>query len=159
MLEKFSSTPDYGVGKNYLNDEVSQTRDLRSPGYLKLAEKEFSYRLKIIILLVLDTFALWLGWSISFTPSFSQFNLSSFGQGSEITSLFSAVLAAMLCLFYAFELYRKGDKSRNIFSSIKAVFLSHVLILPIIFQFYPHNAFYQLGVAAFIATLLIVNLF
>lgn len=156
MLDKFSSTPDYGVGKNYLNDEIAQSKDLRSPGYLKLAEKEFSYRLKIVILLVLDIFALWLGWSISYAPSFSQFNLNAVGQGSKTSSLFSAVLISMLCLFYAFDLYRKGDKSRNIFSSIKAVFLAHLSILPITYKFYPASIFYQLLIASLITTVLIV---
>ena len=156
MLDKFSSTPDYGVGKNYLNEEIAQSKDLRSPGYLKLAEKEFSYRLKIVILLVLDIFSLWLGWSIAYTPSFSRFSLNSFGQRTEITSLFVAVLAVTLCLFYAFDLYRKGDKSRNIFSSIKAVILSHISILPIVYQFYSSSIFFQLGVAALITTFLIM---
>ncbi len=156
MLDKFSSTPDYGVGKNYLNNEIAKGKDLRSPGYLKLAEKEFSYRFKIIVLLVLDSLALCLGWSISLSHSWHQFSLITVWQNPEKYSLFLTVLVFMLCLFYAFNLYRKGDKSRNIFNSIKAVFFAHLSIVPIIVRFYTTSYFYQLLVAAMVTTLLIV---
>ena len=156
MLDKFSSTPDYGVGKNYLNNEIAKGRDLRSPGYLKLAEKEFSYRFKIIVLLVLDSLALCLGWSISLGHSWHQFSLITVWQKPEQYSLFLTVLIFMLCLFYAFNLYRKGDKSRNIFNSIKAVFLAHLSIVPIIVRFDTISYFYQLLVAAMVTTSLIV---
>ncbi len=156
MLDKFSRTPDYGVGKNYLNNEIAKGRDLRSPGYLKLAEKEFSYRFKIIVLLVLDSLALCLGWSISLGHRWHQFSLTTVWQESEKLSLFLTVLVFMLCLFYAFNLYRKGDKSRNIFNSIKAVFLAHLSIAPIIVRFYTTSYFYQLLVAAIVTTSLIV---
>ncbi len=155
MLDKFSSTPDYGVGKNYLNNEIAKGKDLRSPGYLKLAEKEFSYRFKIIVLLVLDSLALCLGWSISLGHSW-QFSLIPIWREPEKYSLFLTVLIFMLCLFHAFNLYRKGDKSRNIFNSIKAVFLAHLSIVPIIVRFYTTSYFYQLLVATIITTSLIV---
>ena len=156
MLDKFSSTPDYGVGKKYLDNKIAKDRDLRSPGYLKLAEKEFSYRLKIIVLLVLDSLALFLGWSISLGHSWHQFSLIAVWQKPEKYSLFLTVLMFMLCLFYAFNLYRKGNKSRNIFNSIKAVFFAHLSIVPIIVRFYTTSYFYQLLVAAMVTTLLIV---
>ena len=159
MLDKFSSTPNYGVGKNYLNDEIAQNKDLRSPGYLKLAEKEFSYRLKIITLLVLDSFALWLSWSISYTEHLSVFNIfkiDTIWQKSEVTGLFLTVLTFILCLFYAFDLYRKGDRSRNISNCIKAVFLAHVSILPVIYKFDPLAISPQLLVAALLSASLIV---
>ena len=156
MLDKFSSTPNYGVGKNYLNNAITQSKDLRSPGYLRLAEKEFSYRLKVATLLVLDSFALWLGWSISFSPNSQFFGSEAILSSSRTTSLFCTVLVFMLCLFYAFELYRKGDKSRDIFNSIKAVSLAHVSILPIIYRFYSPRISSQLFVAGLLAATIIV---
>ena len=123
MLDKFSSTPDYAVGKkDYSADESSENRDLRSPGYLKLAEKEFSYRLKIVILFVLDSLALWLGWLIAFNVSWQQFDFNFIGNDPQLSSLFLTVLGFMVFLFSACDLYRKGDKSRNFSSPIKAVF-------------------------------------
>ncbi|MGB5631246.1 MAG: sugar transferase, partial [Waterburya sp.] len=116
MLDKFSSTPDYRIGKNYLANEIAENRDLRSPGYLKLAEKELSYRLKIVILLVLDSFALWLGWVVAYDDNWQRFSVSFVWQNPEIFSLFLTVLAFMVFLFSAYDLYRKGDKSRNLYS-------------------------------------------
>ena len=156
MLDKFSSTPNYGVGKNYLNDEITQTKDLRSPGYLRLAEKEFTYRLKIVTLLALDIFALWLSWSIAWGANLNIFSMDAIWHKGALGSLFFTVLASLLCLSYAFDLYRKGDKSRNFFNSIKAVFLAHVSILPIISKFYLTQVSYQLSVAALLTTTLIV---
>ncbi len=155
MLDKFSSTPDYAVGKNYLADEITEKRDLRSPGYLKLAGKELSYRLKIVILLVLDNFALWLGWLIAYDGSWKQLSLNFSWQSPEIFSLFLTVLAFMMFLFSAFDLYRKGDKSRNIYSSIKAVFLAHLAVVPIVYQFYEPRVIYQLLIAGLLTLLLV----
>ena len=155
MLDKFSSTPDYAVGKNYLADEITEKRDLRSPGYLKLAGKELSYRLKIVILLVLDNFALCLGWFIAYDDSWKQLSLNFSWQSPEIFSLFLTVLAFMMFLFSAYDLYRKGDKSRNIYSSIKAVFLAHLAIVPIVYRFYEPRVIYQLLVAGLLTLLLV----
>lgn len=155
MLDKFSSTPDYAVGKNYLADEITVNRDLRSPGYLKLAEKELSYRFKIIILLVLDSLALWLGWFFAYDDNWQRFELNFIWQNPEVFSLFLTVLAFMIFLFSAYDLYRKGDKSRNLYSSIKAVFLAHLAILPIIYQFYEPQVVYQLIVAGLLTILVV----
>lgn len=155
MLDKFSSTPDYKVRKNHLADDIDENRDLRSPKYLKLAEKEFSYRLKIVILFVLDSFALWIGWFVSYDDSNDQFNVSFIWQNPEILSLFLTVLAFMIFLFSAYDLYRKGDKSRNLFSSIKAVFLAHIAVIPITYRFYEPQVISQLLLAGFITLLLV----
>ena len=155
MLEKFSSTPDYAVRKSYIADELATSRDLRSPGYLRLAEKEFSYRLKIIILFTLDSFALWLGWSIAYADNWQQFETNLIWQSPEICSLFLTVLAFMVFLFSAYDLYRKGDKSRNLLNPIKAVFLAHSAIIPIIIKFYEPQIIYKLIVAGFITILLV----
>ena len=156
MLDEFSTTPDYALGKNYLANEIAENKDLRSPGYLKLAEKEFSYRLKIIILFLMDSFALWASWFIAYTNSWQEFNLSFIWQNSEISSLFLTVLPFMIFLFSAYDLYRKGDKSRNISNAIKGVVLAHLSVIPIILRFYEHQIIYQLVVAGFLTTLLVV---
>ncbi|MGL5943106.1 MAG: sugar transferase [Waterburya sp.] len=156
MLDKFSSTPNYIVGKSYLANPIAKSKDLRSPGYLKLAEKEFSYRFKIVILVVLDSLSLLLAWAIAQIDSWHyQFNLNAIQPTPEIYSLFLTVWAFMVFLFAAGDLYRKGDKSRNIVSSIKAVFLAHLSIIPIIFRFYDSEILYQLGVAALVTTVII----
>lgn len=157
MLDKFSNTPDYALRKNYLADEIAGNRDLRSPGYLKLAGKELSYRLKIVILLVLDNFALWLGWFFASNNDWHQIKLNFSWQSPEIFSLFLTVLVFMMFLFSAYDLYRKGDKSRNIYNSIKAVFLAHLAIVPIVYQFYEPQIVYQLAIAGLL-TLIIVTL-
>ena len=101
MLDKFSSTPDYTVEKkSHLADEIAENRDLRSPGYLKLAEKELSYRLKIVILFVLDSLALWLGWFVAFNDDWQHFNFYFKGKSPELFSLFLTVLGFMVFLFY-----------------------------------------------------------
>ena len=156
MLDEFSTTPDYALGKNYLANEIAENKDLRSPGYLKLAEKEFSYRLKIIILFLMDSFALWASWFIAYTNSWQEFNLSFIWQNSEISSLFLTVLPFMIFLFSAYDLYRKGDKSRNISNAIKGVVLAHLSVIPIILRFYEHQIIYQLVVAGFLTILLVV---
>jgi len=157
MLDKFSSTPDYAVGKkDRLADEISENRDLRSPGYLKLAEKEISYRLKIVILFAIDSFALWLGWLVAFNSSWQEFNFGLIGQDPSLASLFLTVLGFMVFLFSAYDLYRKGDKSRNLSNPIKAVFLAHIAILPIILRFYESpNIIYQLAVGGMLTVLLV----
>ena len=156
MLDKFSSTPDYTVGKdNHLVDEISKIRDLRSPKYLKLAEKELSYRLKIVILFVLDSFSLWLGWIIAYKGNWQQLNLNLIWENSSLSSLFLTVLAFMVFLFSAYDLYRKGDKSRNLSSPIKAVFLAHLAVVPIILRFYNPQIIYQLMVAGLLTILLV----
>jgi exopolysaccharide biosynthesis polyprenyl glycosylphosphotransferase len=153
MLDKFSSTPNYIASKSYLANQMVKGKDLRSPGYLKLAEKEFSYRLKIIILVVLDSLSLSLGWAIASVGNWQyQFNLNTIQQNPETYSLFLTVLGFMLFLFAAGDLYRRGDKSRDISISIKAVFLAHLSILPIIFRFYDSEILYQLAVAALLTT-------
>lgn len=155
MLDKFSSTPDYRIEKNYLANEIAENRDLRSPGYLKLAEKELSYRLKIVILLVLDSFALWLGWVVAYDDNWQRFSVSFVWQNPEIFSLFLTVLAFMVFLFSAYDLYRKGDKSRNLYSSVKAVFLAHLAIIPMVYRFYEPRIIYQLLEAGLITLLLV----
>ena len=156
MLDKFSSTPDYAVGKkDYLADEISESRDLRSPGYLKLAEKEISYRLKIVILFVLDSLALCLGWLVAFNDGWQQFNFDLIAQNSDLSSLFLTVLGFMVFLFSAYDLYRKGDKSRNLSSPIKAVFLAHIAIIPIILRFYEPQVIYQLVLGGLLTTFLV----
>ncbi|MEL6927077.1 MAG: sugar transferase [Cyanobacteria bacterium J06600_6] len=156
MLDKFSSTPDYAVGKKgYLPDEISENRDLRSPGYLKLAEKEISYRLKIVILFVLDSLALLLGWLAAFNGGWQGFNLGLIWQNPPLASLFFTVLGFMVFLFAAYDLYRKGDKSRNLSSPIKAVFLAHLAIVPIVLRFYDSQIIYQLAVGAFLSIVLV----
>ena len=156
MLDKFSSPPDYRISTSYVDSQIAERRDLRSPGYIKLAGKEFSYRTKIIVLVLLDSFALWLGWSIAYTPSWKNFSINSMMQNAEMYSLFSTVLVFTIFLFSAFDLYRKGDKSRNIFSSIKAIFLAHLAIVPIVLRFYNSDVCYQLAIASAVATLLVV---
>ena len=156
MLDEFSTNPDGAFGKNYFADEIAENKDLRSPGYLKLAEKEFSYRLKIIILFLMDSFALWVGWFIAYANNWQEFNLSFIWQDSEISSLFLTVLPFMIFLFSAYDLYRKGDKSRNLSNPIKAVFLAHLSVIPIVLRFYEHQIIYQLLVAGFLTTLLVV---
>lgn len=156
MLDEFSTNPDGAFGKNYFADEIAENKDLRSPGYLKLAEKEFSYRLKIIILFIMDSFALWASWFIAYANNWQEFNLSFIWQDSEISSLFLTVLPFMIFLFSAYDLYRKGDKSRNLSNPIKAVFLAHLSVIPIVLRFYEHQIIYQLLVAGFLTTLLVV---
>ena len=157
MLDKFSSPPDYGISTNYLDNEIADRRDLRSPGYIKLAGKEFSYRAKIVILVFLDSFALWLGWSVASASSWKNFSIHTLMQNAQMYSLFSTVLVFTIFLFSAFDLYRKGDKSRNIFRSIKAVILAHLAIVPIVLRFYESSVVYQLAFASVITTLLIVT--
>ncbi|MEM9506197.1 MAG: sugar transferase [Cyanobacteria bacterium P01_E01_bin.35] len=155
MLDKFSSTPDYAVGKNYLADEIAENRDLRSPGYLKLAGKELSYRLKIVILFVLDSLSLLIGWMVAGHDDWHRFNLNFIWQDSEMFSLFLTVLAFMVFLFAAYDLYRKGDKSRNLSNTITAIFLAHLAIVPIIFKFYDPKVIYQLMIAGLLTTVLV----
>ena len=155
MLDKFSSPPDYGIGKNPTVSQITDSRDLRSPGYLKLAGKELSYRLKVIVLVLLDSVALWLGWSIVYTPNWKEFNLNIVNANSDVCSLFLTVLSFTLFLSSAFDLYRKGDKSRNLFSSIKAVSLAHLAIVPIVLRFYDASVIYHLAAASLLATFLI----
>ena len=157
MLDKFSSPPDYRISTNYEDSEISTSRDLRSPGYIKLAGKEFSYRTKIVILVLLDSLALWLGWSVAYAPSWRNFSINTMMQNAEMYSLFSTVLVFTIFLFSAFNLYRKGYRSRNIFSSIKAVFLAHLAIVPIVLRFYNSDVVYQLAIASVVTTLLIVT--
>ncbi|MEO1341960.1 MAG: sugar transferase, partial [Cyanobacteria bacterium J06635_13] len=156
MLDKFSSTPDYAVDKKgYLTDEIAENRDLRSPGNLKLAEKELSYRLKIVILFVLDSFALWLGWLVAFNQGWQQFDFGFMSQNPEMFSLFLTVLSFMVFLFSAYDLYRKGDKSRNLSNPIKAVFLAHIAVVPIILRFYESQIIYQLAIAGVLTVFLV----
>ena len=157
MLDKFSSAPGYRLRKSYLANEVAESRDLRSPGYLKLAGKELSYRLKIVILLILDNLALWLGWFVAYNDHWqSRFSINYIWQSPEIFSLFLTVLAFMVFLFSAYDLYRKGDKSRNLYNSVKGVFLAHLAVVPIIYRFYEPTIIYQL-LAAGLLTLVLVT--
>ena len=156
MLDKFSSPPDYGLGKNYLDNEIAKSRDLRSPGYFKLAEKELSYRLKIVILVVLDSLALWFGWfTTAKVLNWRAFSLNTVAQDTEVQSLFLTVLVFMIFLFSVSDLYRKGDKSRSISSSIKAVFFAHLAIIPIVIKFYGIDILSQLAVASVLTTLIV----
>ena len=156
MLDKFSSPPDYGIDKSYIDSEIVDSRDLRSPGYIKLAGKEFSYRSKIVILVLLDSLALWLGWSAAYATGWSDFSVSAIKQNAEIYSLFSTVLLFTIFLFSAFDLYRKGDKSRNLSRVIKAVLLAHLAIVPMVLRFYDSDMIYQLALGSILTTLLIV---
>lgn len=157
MLDKFSSTPDFAIAKKGdLADEIVENKDLRSPGYLKLAEKELSYRLKIVILFVLDSLALWLGWLAAFNHDWRNFDFNFIGRNPEIFSLFMTVLGFTIFLFSAYDLYRKGDKSRNLSNPIKAVFLAHAALVPIVLRFYESQIIYQL-VAASVLTILLVT--
>ena len=156
MLDKFSSTPDYVIAKqSHLADETTKSRDLRSPKYLKLAEKELSYRSKIVILFVLDSLALWLGWIVAFKDELQQMDLEFLWQSSALSSLFLTVLTFMIFLFSAYDLYHKGDKGRNLSNPIKAVFLAHLAVIPFIFRFYDSQIVYQLMVAGLITILLV----
>jgi exopolysaccharide biosynthesis polyprenyl glycosylphosphotransferase len=156
MLDKFSSTPDYTVNKkDRLDDQMIESRDLRSPGYLKLAEKEISYRLKITILFLMDSLALALGWSIAFDYSWAQLDSDFMHKNPAMFSLFLTVLGFMIFLFSAYDLYRKGNKSRNLSNPIKAVFLAHIAIVPIVWRFYESQVIYQLLLASIITISLV----
>ena len=155
MLDKFSSPPDYRVGKSYIDEEIATGRDLRSPGYIKLAGKEFSYRAKIATLIILDSLALWCGWTVAYVASGRELKLNAIAQNTEIYTLFLTVLAVMLLLGYAFDLYRRGDRSRNLFNSIKAVIGSHLAVIPVVLNFYNPEIVYYLAVASIVTTLLI----
>jgi exopolysaccharide biosynthesis polyprenyl glycosylphosphotransferase len=156
MLDKFSSTPDYAVNKqDRLDDQMIESRDLRSPGYLKLAEKEISYRLKITILFLMDSLALALGWSIAFDYSWAQLDSDFMHKNPAMFSLFLTVLGFMIFLFSAYDLYRKGNKSRNLSNPIKAVFLAHIAIIPIVWRFYESQVIYQLLLASIITISLV----
>lgn len=156
MLDKFSSTSNYRMVENHsLKDEIVENKDLRSPGYLKLAEKEFSYRLKIAILFLMDSLALWTGWFVAYSDNWRQFNLSFVWQDPEISCLFLTVLAVMVFLFSAYDLYRRGNRSRNLSNPIKAVFLAHISVVPFILKFYESQVVYQLIVAGFLTLLLV----
>jgi exopolysaccharide biosynthesis polyprenyl glycosylphosphotransferase len=156
MLDKFSSTPDYAVNKqDRLDDQMIESRDLRSPGYLKLAEKEISYRLKITILFLMDSLALALGWSIAFDYSWAQLDSDFMHKNPAMFSLFLTVLGFMIFLFSAYDLYRKGNKSRNLSNPIKAVFLAHIAIVPIVWRFYESQVIYQLLLASIITISLV----
>ncbi|MFM2311312.1 MAG: hypothetical protein RLZZ04_588 [Cyanobacteriota bacterium] len=156
MLDKFSSTPDYAVNKkDHSNEQVVENRDLRSPRYLKLAEKEISYRLKIVILFLLDSLALYLSWLVAFTYHQQRFSWNFMGQNPLIFSLFLTVLGFMVFMFSAYDLYRKGNKSRNVFNPIKAVFLAHVAVVPIILRFYESQVAYQMLIAGVITIALV----
>lgn len=156
MLDKFSSTPDYAVNrKDRLDGQMIESRDLRSPGYLKLAEKEISYRLKITILFLMDSFALALGWLIAFDYSWEQLDFAFMHKNPAMFSLFLTVLGFMIFLFSAYDLYRKGNKSRNLSNPIKAVFLAHIAIVPIVWRFYEAQVIYQLLLASLITILLV----
>ena len=156
MLDKFSSPPDYGINTNYMDSEIADSRDLRSPGYIKLAGKEFSYRSKIITLVLLDSISLWFSWSVAYTQNGENFRFDVILQNAQIYSLFLTVLIFTIFLFSAFDLYRKGDKSRNIFNSIKAVLLSHLAIVPIVVRFYDSDVINQLATASLLSIILIV---
>ena len=152
----FRSTPDFAIAKKGdLADEIVENKDLRSPGYLKLAEKELSYRLKIVILFVLDSLALWIGWQGAFNRDWRNFDFNFISHNSELFSLFLTVLGFTIFLFSAYDLYRKGDRSRNLSNPIKAVFLAHVAVVPIILRFYESQIIYQLAVASVLAILLV----
>lgn len=155
MLDKFSSPPDYTAGKSYLTNEITKGRDLRSPGQLKLAGKELSYRLKIFILLVLDSLALWFSWSNSDTLHWHMLRVDTVEKELGTNSLFITVLIFMVFLFSVSDLYRKGDKSRSIYSSIKAVLFAHLAILPIVLKFYEVDILYQLATITLLAMLLV----
>ncbi|MEL6441210.1 MAG: sugar transferase [Cyanobacteria bacterium J06621_8] len=144
MLDKFSDTSDYAAGKDDLPDEIAEYRDLRSPGYLKLADKEISYRLKIVILFVLDSLSLFAGWIIAARDGWQGFSLDFMGEGSQILSLFLTVLTVMIFLFAAYDLYRKGDRSRNLKNAVTAIVLAHLAVIPVIVRFYDTQIFYQL---------------
>ncbi|MEY2833174.1 MAG: hypothetical protein RLZZ574_2433 [Cyanobacteriota bacterium] len=156
MLDKFSSTPDYAVNKkDRLDDQMIESRDLRSPGYLKLAEKEISYRLKITILFLMDSLALSLGWLIAFDYSWEQLDSDFMDKNPAMFSLFLTVLGFMIFLFSAYDLYRKGNKSRNLSNPIKAVLLAHIAIVPIVWRFYESQVIYQLLLASIITISLV----
>ena len=155
MLDKFSSPPDYRVGKSYIDKEIATGRDLRSPGYIKLAAKEFSYRAKIATVIILDSLALWCGWTVAYVASGQELKLNVIAQNTEIYTLFLTVLGVMLLLGYAFDLYRRGDRSRNLFNSTKAVFGSHLAVIPVVLRFYNPEIVYYLAVASVVTTSLI----
>ena len=155
MLDKFSSPPDYTAGKSYLDNEITKGKDLRSPGQLKLAAKELSYRLKIVILLVLDSLALWLSWSNSDALSWHTLRVDTVEKELGINSLFITVLIFMIFLFSVSDLYRKGDKSRSIYSPIKAILFAHLAIVPIVLRFYEVDILYQLATITLLAMLLV----
>lgn len=155
MLDKFSSNTDYAVEKNYLANQIPESKDLRSPGYLKLAEKELTYRLKKVILFILDSFALGFGWLVAYDSNWRQLNLNYIRQSPDIFSLFLTVFAFMVFLFSAYGLYRKGDKSRKLYTPIKAVFLAHIAVIPIIYRFYESQVVYQLLLAGFLTLILV----
>ncbi|MEM8828348.1 MAG: sugar transferase [Cyanobacteria bacterium P01_G01_bin.19] len=156
MLDKFSSPPDYKISQNYQNSAASESRDLRSPGYIKLAGKEFSYRSKIVTLVVLDSLALWFSWSVANASSWRDLSTNTMMKNAEIHSLFSTVLVFTIFLFSAFNLYRRGDKSRKILSPVKAVSLAHLAVVPIALRFYNPSIIYQLAFSSILTTFLIV---
>ena len=119
----------------------NKARDLRLPQYIGLEVRNI---MRLVVLATSDLVAIALGWHLATNDNRLTFLLSSEWKGSEIDLLFSSFLFLSVLLLSAFQTYGRGDKSRNLINSSKAITLAYLALIPIVWELYGTNHFYQL---------------
>ncbi|WP_052055244.1 sugar transferase [Myxosarcina sp. GI1] len=154
MLENYTSTTSE-QSSNFFSQEVDKSRvvrDLRSPGFFKIAIHQLIYLAKVLILILLDNLGLAVAWLISENMRFLASEKITIDNSPN--DLIIPAIILNLCFFITCGLYGKNDRSRNFIDLIKAITFTHIVLLSVAFEYCDPNCFYQLLAAWFLTVVL-----
>jgi exopolysaccharide biosynthesis polyprenyl glycosylphosphotransferase len=146
MLDKFFSPTHFSVEERDIENSVINN-DIRSPLGFKISTSQIVYNIKVVLLLVLDSLAITIGWFVATGIEIKTWNLLIAWQSKYIYQSFLPILIFSISFFLASELYGKGDKSRNPLNAIKAITLAYVAFIPIAWEINQGECWSQLLLA------------
>jgi exopolysaccharide biosynthesis polyprenyl glycosylphosphotransferase len=151
MLDKFFSPTHFSIADRDLANFVVKN-DIRSPIGFKISSSQVIYKIKVILLLALDSLAITLGWLLATVIHLQTWNLAAVWQSEDLYQSFLPILIFSISFFVASDLYGKGDRSRNLYNVTKATTLAHLAFVPIALEVNASNNFLSQLLLAWILT-------
>jgi exopolysaccharide biosynthesis polyprenyl glycosylphosphotransferase len=135
-------------------DRENKAQDLRLPQNIILDVRNIT---RIIVLIIFDSVAIALGWYIANTdPDLKNFLFFLKPINSGINLLFPSISAIAICFLSLCQAYKRGIKNRNPITPSKAITLTYLALLPILWQLYDGSSHSRL-LWSWLITLFLIN--
>ena len=154
MLNQKKYRPTYCITQQEKIFTENKAHDLRLPQNISLGIRNI---IRVIVLISSDVVAIGLGWHISITDYIKVFGFSA-KRIDSINLLFLPLLLIAISLLSTCQAYTRGAKSRNPINSLKAITLTYLALILIVWKLYGRNFLFQIFVAWSI-TLILFNIF
>ena len=142
------------ISRSVYGDQVPVIdQDLRFPQKIAIDIRNI---IRIIVLIVSDIFAIVLGYYIVNTGYIQSLFFSSDQTNSAINLSLTSVLVISLCFLSVNQAYRRGAKGKNPLKVFRAITLTYLALIPIVWDLCDSNCFSRLFFA-WLITLVLVN--